>query len=731
MGTNSAVPDPVRCTGFGPRAVRRPKPLSQRSAHEINDGRPPDTTLTSNASCTKDANNFDEDLIEEVNEDDASIREPEDVFAEEKLSYQNLKVDDRSDALEELEEELRSLDEMENDICNLFAAAEHTPHVKMVKRKTASQQKNLSREATPSFSSSYGADDCFGYISSPSIDPSELCTIVLRHPVSGTGCPVAYMFTNDHSMAAVAVFLRFVKQDIGVASLEKITIDVSATEHAAITAVYPEATIQWCLFHVNRAWMGKIRELAKLGSTALNHQAHREIITGSKALMWEKNQETFLLKLLAFYTKYSQYPKFLNYMDRTYLNREKFVHWSSALQPQVYSNMETNNFVERWHNQLKATYLGRKRNRRVDRLIYILVKDVEPDYIQNINRITLNAGRKGPEERRRRRRQLTAESINEAILSTMIRAPEEENGPYTIQSFTDYNHFYEVAVANQEMKAFPFNLSKPSIARHESTRSETNPFSSKTHSFNMISNVDAVFNAFKRNPREFTDEQTTLFLSSGSVSSCSNTNTSSSSNTLPSELSLSDDQHSSLNITATIFMDNHQDQDSTEVGIKRNHDETLLPDTVSFEPPQGDRLTVRDFDVSEALYQRQFSLKKYKYKLSLEDHLHVIMASASILLLTPYKYPDELKPFIQHDNWLATIKLIQNTYKINRLSMPVNTVANMLATSDQLVTGIISRKGAVYAIDSFITISARVHVCCGIVLLDPQTSTLDHRRRHE
>ncbi|KAL7333641.1 hypothetical protein PS15p_202512 [Mucor circinelloides] len=76
------------------------------------------------------------------------------------------------------------------------------------------------------------------------------------------------------------------------------------------------------------------------------------------------------------------------------------------------------------------------------------------------------------------------------------------------------------------------------------------------------------------------------------------------------------------------------------------------------------------------------------------------MASASILLLTPHKYPDELKSFIQHDNWLATIKLIQNRYKINRLSMPVNTVANMLATIDQLVTGNINRKDAVRAIDS-------------------------------
>ena len=85
-------------------------------------------------------------------------------------------------------------------------------------------------------------------------------TIVVRHPSTGTGCPVAYMFTEDHSMAAASVFLSFVKNDIGVTTLEKITIDVSTTEHAPITAVYPEAAVQWCLSHVSDAWMGKIRE---------------------------------------------------------------------------------------------------------------------------------------------------------------------------------------------------------------------------------------------------------------------------------------------------------------------------------------------------------------------------------------------------------------------------------------------------------------------------------------
>ncbi|EPB87318.1 hypothetical protein HMPREF1544_05843, partial [Mucor circinelloides 1006PhL] len=80
--------------------------------------------------------------------------------------------------------------------------------------------------------------------------------------------------------------------------------------------------------------------------------------------------------------------------------------------------MEANNYVESWHNQLKTVYLHRKRDRRVNRLIYILVNDVEPNFIQNISRNTLSIDRMGPEEGRRR--ELNAEAINEAIISTMI-----------------------------------------------------------------------------------------------------------------------------------------------------------------------------------------------------------------------------------------------------------------------------------------------------------------------
>ncbi|KAI8058819.1 hypothetical protein BDF21DRAFT_455970 [Thamnidium elegans] len=86
--------------------------------------------------------------------------------------------------------------------------------------------------------------------------------------------------------------------------------------------------------------------------------------------------------------------------------------------------MKTNNFVESWYNQLKSTCSQRKRNRRADRLIFILVNDIEPDFIVNTNIIQLNVGRMDPEERRRRR-ELNAEAINEEVLFLLIEQSKD------------------------------------------------------------------------------------------------------------------------------------------------------------------------------------------------------------------------------------------------------------------------------------------------------------------
>lgn len=96
------------------------------------------------------------------------------------------------------------------------------------------------------------------------------------------------------------------------------------------------------------------------------------------------------------------------------------MRWACCYQTAVYTNMETNNYVESWHNRLKTTYLKRKPNRRVDRLIYVLVKDIKEDFRQNVHRLILNVGRMGTEERRRRRREIEAEQFVTDVIRFLI-----------------------------------------------------------------------------------------------------------------------------------------------------------------------------------------------------------------------------------------------------------------------------------------------------------------------
>lgn len=154
-------------------------------------------------------------------------------------------------------------------------------------------------------------------------------------------------------------------------------------------------------------------------------------------------------------------------MKRNYVDNNGPTHWVASFQPLVFTNMETNNYVENWHNQLKTVYLHRKRNRRVDRLIYILVNDVKPDFIQNISRITLNIGRMGPEERRRR--ELDAEAINEASVPTMMEEfADDQVTTFKVTSFTSEHIKYDIVVENEAMMSCTcqdFQWSK-TVCRH-------------------------------------------------------------------------------------------------------------------------------------------------------------------------------------------------------------------------------------------------------------------------
>ena len=125
------------------------------------------------------------------------------------------------------------------------------------------------------------------------------------------------------------------------------------------------------------------------------------------------------------------------YVKSYCLEHERFFKWAGAYEIQNLTNMETNNYIESCHSQLKTNYLQRKRNRRLDRLIFILLDDVHTDFMHNTARMVANIGRRSSETRETRKRMIAAEDINEMSLEDMVeKVYIDEEVCYIVKSFT-------------------------------------------------------------------------------------------------------------------------------------------------------------------------------------------------------------------------------------------------------------------------------------------------------
>lgn len=116
-------------------------------------------------------------------------------------------------------------------------------------------------------------------------------------------------------------------------------------------------------------------------------------------LMYEQDVDMFHQKLDTFEKRWaSSQQSFWGYFHRYWISNEKFKRWAKCYQPAMYTNMETNNYVESWHRVLKHSYLRNKRNQRLDLLIHILVDRVEPDMLWKARVYKNRVGPMSPED---------------------------------------------------------------------------------------------------------------------------------------------------------------------------------------------------------------------------------------------------------------------------------------------------------------------------------------------
>ena len=82
-------------------------------------------------------------------------------------------------------------------------------------------------------------------------------------------------------------------------------------------------------------------------------------------------------------------PSFLKYLTDHYFNRPE--KWSKCYRKGAdYCNVDTNMFVESFHNQLKTIYFSGKRNRRLDVLLDTLLRIENDHYIRYLKMTSYN-----------------------------------------------------------------------------------------------------------------------------------------------------------------------------------------------------------------------------------------------------------------------------------------------------------------------------------------------------
>ena len=152
-------------------------------------------------------------------------------------------------------------------------------------------------------------------------------------------------------------------------------------------------------------------------------------------------------------------PEFIRYFRTNWCTEAKYNVWSRAYHPLEFSHLLTNNYIGSWHNQLKSVFLRRVRNKRLDRLIFILTDEVEYYYREEYDRVEVNHGPMTAAEREKRRVRLAAEAVPANRRAEMIVSPSgvtsfdddedevmAEAGDWMVDSFVDEDNAYYVSV---------------------------------------------------------------------------------------------------------------------------------------------------------------------------------------------------------------------------------------------------------------------------------------------
>ncbi|VDC03482.1 unnamed protein product [Peniophora sp. CBMAI 1063] len=261
----------------------------------------------------------------------------------------------------------------------------------------------------------------------------QLYTLICRDG-HGKGVPTAWLLSNSGTEETLSHFLRLVRKKNPSVVPNIFMSDRDLAQMNALHAVYPESTILLCWWHVLHAWqqhiqIGKHRDVWELLKGWIR-------ITSPDAFRarWEE------IKLRA-------PPYFVTYLEQNWLGQSTKtlgvdweVMWSAVYRQDrsIFEQCDTNMLIEAYHHQIKWKFLGGKRNRRVDDLLYTLTGDVLKYYVRRERRQI--AGMEGDSLEQKEHKKIVALS-KEVTAAHIVHCA---GSVYTVRSLTTAGVNYRV-----------------------------------------------------------------------------------------------------------------------------------------------------------------------------------------------------------------------------------------------------------------------------------------------
>ena len=198
------------------------------------------------------------------------------------------------------------------------------------------------------------------------------------------GYPVAFCLSGTEDISVIKLFFQAVDDAAGNPTVNVIITDDDNTGYRAAVDVFgTQIRHILCQWHVFRAFSRRCLP-------QLNKDDRERVRDTLYNLMYEKDLQKYEDSKWSFIDKWQyQYPQMVKYMKDNYFNREE--KWTlSHRQHFEYGRVDTNNFIESFHNKLKTQKFKQKQNKRMDVLIETL-EQIEAEYYLNLfTRKTLN-----------------------------------------------------------------------------------------------------------------------------------------------------------------------------------------------------------------------------------------------------------------------------------------------------------------------------------------------------